>query len=259
MIRKLVNIPRAIIDLFSPWRSGMTTGQKSSLTYMLFVLKWNKWLHAERMVDKVHLFGHELHCINSASTQHMLKEIFADEVYRIAGIDNTSIRVLDAGANIGLAAIYFSVMYKGAVIDSFEPAQFAYDLLKRNTAHYPGIREHKAAIGDKDGYVNAINGFDTASINQRFEQANTRDERSVRMYSLSEWLLQHEYDVVKLDIEGDEKNVLMDCMGKGLIGKVKCWLIEFHDAHVEEVWTTEFTSMGYSTEKRKDVCCFYKF
>lgn len=54
--------------------------------------------------------------------------------------------IVDAGANIGLASIYFANNYPEAKIIAIEPEQSNFELLKKNVAPYPNIIPLQAAL-----------------------------------------------------------------------------------------------------------------
>lgn len=59
--------------------------------------------------------------------------------------------ILDIGANIGIASIFFALRYPSAKIYAFEPIPENFELLKRNIEGYGNIKAYPVALGTEDG------------------------------------------------------------------------------------------------------------
>src|SRR5687768_1377938 len=59
--------------------------------------------------------------------------------------------IIDAGANIGLSAIFFANRFPAAKIIAIEPERSNYDLLLENIKEYPNISPVLAGINNADG------------------------------------------------------------------------------------------------------------
>jgi len=137
--------------------------------------------------------------------------------------------ILDLGANIGLASIYYSRKYPQAKIFAVEPEKSNYQLLVKNTAHNPnitclnyGIWNRVTNLEIKAGYDNW--GFRTEEVD--YENADTIQAISIDKimedYSLKQ------IDILKIDIEGSEKELFQKNVEKWL-PKTKAIIIELHD------------------------------
>lgn len=159
-------------------------------------------------------------------------EIFIDDNYRVDGLRGVRY-IVDAGANIGVSAVYFAETYPDARIDCFEPNPESRTYLEENTASYPNVTVHPYALGERDGdisfYVDAeIQGSSIASA-VNLLQAKRRPSReiSVPMRMLSSYLTEP-VDILKLDVEGGEMGIMKDLVSSGAIEKVRVILMEFH-------------------------------
>lgn len=139
--------------------------------------------------------------------------------------------IIDAGANIGLSAVFFAHKYPSATVVAVEPEPRNFEVLKKNTAPYPNIIPVQAALwgGNLDlsitdpGYGEW--GFRTLEVS-----ANNRGLCKVAGVTIDKLMseLGIEYvDVLKIDIEGAEKEVLETC--SPWIGSVGTIVIELHD------------------------------
>ena len=86
--------------------------------------------------------------------------------------------ILDIGAHIGCAALYFASQYPNTAIYSFEPVPENFKLLQQNVGEQPNIRAFNVALGDKDSLRNirAANPHNLASFS--FYQAEDNNDRN---------------------------------------------------------------------------------
>jgi len=162
------------------------------------------------------------------------KQIFIDNEYTFVVKTQPKV-IIDAGANIGLASIYFANRYPNAKIIAIEPEQSNFKILKENIAPYSNIIPIQAALWNKNEQINLVDpglgkwGFMTESKKSseclldntcHLVTAMTMD-KIMEKYSLDK------IDILKIDIEGAEKEVFADT--SSWIGKVKSIVIELHE------------------------------
>jgi FkbM family methyltransferase len=111
--------------------------------------------------------------------------------------------IVDCGAHIGFAALWFSLTFPRATIFAVEPVPDNFELLRRNVSSHPNITPIQAAIWDRETRVDLINenGEPWAWVTRESDSGNARTV-TVRD------LLRREPDsvplIVKIDIEGSE-------------------------------------------------------
>jgi FkbM family methyltransferase len=126
--------------------------------------------------------------------------------------------VLDIGANIGAATVFFSELYPAAKIHSFEPIPGNLEILKMNAASRgrPGsIDCHLLALSDRDGELQMIhspgaNNHGGWSFYQRGAAGN-EEKVSVPVRKSGDFVRElglDRIDVIKIDTEGAEKEIL---------------------------------------------------
>ncbi|MCF8199342.1 MAG: FkbM family methyltransferase [Sulfuritalea sp.] len=126
--------------------------------------------------------------------------------------------VLDIGANIGAATVFFSEAYPTAQIHAFEPIPDNLELLKKNAASRgrPGsIQCHHLALSDHDGELKMIhspgaNNHGGWSFYQRGASGN-EEKISVPVRKSGDFVRElglDRIDVIKIDTEGAEKEIL---------------------------------------------------
>ncbi|NQZ66454.1 MAG: FkbM family methyltransferase [Lentisphaeria bacterium] len=138
--------------------------------------------------------------------------------------------IIDAGANIGLAAIFFTHKFPNATIIALEPETENFDLLKKNSEGYSNIIPLKAALWDSEGTLNLS---DPGSGNWGFRVSEDHNEctidstQSVTVKGLMEKYDRSMIDILKLDIEGAEVEVLSS--SKSWLPYVETIIVELHD------------------------------
>ncbi|PQJ20611.1 FkbM family methyltransferase [Tenacibaculum sp. SG-28] len=164
----------------------------------------------------------------------IFQQVFFNGEYNIP-LDFEPKNIIDAGANIGLAAIFFSNKYPNAKIISIEPEASNFLLLEENTKHYDNITPLNKALSNISnqelyvvdrGYGNS--GFMTESIEK---SGNKDSESSVKAVTVDDIMHQYNYefiDIIKIDIEGYEKE-LFENNTDNWLKNTKCLIIELHD------------------------------
>ncbi len=164
--------------------------------------------------------------------------------------------IVDAGAYTGISAAYFALRYPTAKIIAVEPNPVSFDLLQRNTNRFSNVIAIQAALWTNDTEVILS---DRATGDWGFTiVGGIRGEASFRVPAISMKTLMQQYaiahiDLLKLDIEGAERDVLEQ--SKYWIGKVGCIAVELHDriqpgcAEAMRVATEDFDQTSIHGEK----------
>ncbi|MBR3051744.1 MAG: FkbM family methyltransferase [Selenomonadaceae bacterium] len=139
--------------------------------------------------------------------------------------------ILDCGGNIGCTAVYFANKYPAAQIYSVEPEKNNFKLLKFNTAFYDNIHPLKSALWDKETFIRVEDkGFGIAGF-MTFE-TTADDPDAFKTTTVAKLLAESsfdEIDLLKIDIEGAEKEVFSAPDVDEWLPKVKVLTIELHD------------------------------
>ena len=165
----------------------------------------------------------------------LYREIFLDEIYRFS-TDSKVPLIIDCGANMGMAVIYFKSQYPESEILAFEPNPSAYALLEKNIAvnHIMGVSLFNYAITDVEGpmafYVPEQKGSLSASSKHNSEEARI----VVAGRRLSGLLSGKKPDFIKIDVEGDEEKIIKDLKEHHLLKSVGQLAIEFHPQEERE-------------------------
>jgi FkbM family methyltransferase len=184
-------------------------------------LKYLKHLPAGKTYQQT-LFGKPLLFNAPQELIHGLKEIFLEEIYKQEL--PTHARILDCGANIGLSVIYLKRICATARITAFEPDKANFELLVRNlqTFEMTDVDIREEAIWKEDTTVEFSTNKGMASQIEQHPGTGTTSIKAVRLRNF----LNERVDFLKLDIEGAEYEVLMDCKEK--LANVQRMFIEYH-------------------------------
>ena len=134
--------------------------------------------------------------------------------------------VIDAGANIGLSAVFFANRFPDATIIAIEPEEQNFALLRRNTASYEQIVPLHAALWSEDTTLRLSNPDDRVD-SYRFDPVAVGS--AVPAFSVPSILNRYGMaaaDVLKIDIEGGETVVFQS--SDSWIDRVRMFVVELH-------------------------------
>lgn len=138
--------------------------------------------------------------------------------------------IVDAGANVGMASIYFAHKYPGAKIIAIEAEASNFDVLARNVRPYPAIMPIHAALWNRDGEISVCEADPATGVSGNWAFVTREGPgvkiRAITMPTLMKELQIQAVDLVKIDIEGAEKEVFE---AGDWIKSVRCLMIELHD------------------------------
>lgn len=171
------------------------------------------------------LLGIPLTIVDSASFLSAFYQIFQHRIYDFEVTRNDP-RILDCGANIGLATLFWKGRYPNARITAFEPDPAVFAVLSENcrTWRLDHVSLVNAAVWDREGLLEFhAEGSDAGRIADDLEGSGPRI--SVEAVRLREYL-GTPVDMLKLDIEGAETAVLLDCEDR--LENVEKLFVEYH-------------------------------
>lgn len=143
------------------------------------------------------------------------------------GLPSRADVIVDAGANIGLTSLFYANRFPRAKIFAIEAENSNFQLLQKNVLAYPNITPIHAALLHKDGNTTVAHPPYDPSGHWGFVVEG--DQGNV--LSLTFPALMHAFDIdyvdlLKVNIEGSEKEVFEACDWQDRLGSV---VIELHD------------------------------
>lgn len=161
------------------------------------------------------------------SDKAIFHQVFSQRQYYIDALPAIKAeRIIDAGANIGLASIFFSNMFPSAEIIAIEPQTDNFDLLKKNLEPYDKVECVHAALWYQQEKITIKNPDSlAASYMVQADQTSTID--GITIQSLLEDRKWEKVDILKMDIEGAEKEIFS--APTDWLKQVRLLIIELHD------------------------------
>jgi FkbM family methyltransferase len=188
------------------------------------------------------------------------EEVILKEDYNLTINFNPS-TIIDGGANIGLTSVFFANKYPNADIVAVEPEEGNFEMLKKNTKNYGRISLIRSGIWSHPAILSVIdegkgnNSFTVAEIlSPKVDSIN-----AISIYDIMQERSWDTIDILKLDIEGAEKNVFEKNFEQWL-PRVKILIIEFHDRMVEGCSSTVLKALSnysFRSEIKGENTIFY--
>jgi FkbM family methyltransferase len=194
------------------------------------------WRHACRLAERmprytpgeIELTGYRIAYADLLTLCPQWRDIFVDASLRFEA-RTAQPRILDCGANVGLASLYFKRLYPGARITAFEADATVAALCRRNLEKNGAgdVDVQAAAVWREEGVVRfRQEGADAGAVDGMSADARG-PATTVRAVRLRDVLASEPIDLLKLDIEGAEHLVLPDCAD--LLARVDAMLIDVHE------------------------------
>ncbi|MBL7952456.1 MAG: FkbM family methyltransferase [Flavobacteriales bacterium] len=157
------------------------------------------------------------------SVAWQIKEFFGDERMKFTSAARRPL-VIDCGANVGVSLLYYHAIMPHAHVICFEPDAKVFACLEQNMRAngVTGVECRKEVVWvHADGVSFGSEGADGGSV------LRTKNSSLLPSVRLRDVLMEHEsIDLLKVDIEGAETEVLLDC-GSAL-GRVRNLYVEYH-------------------------------
>jgi FkbM family methyltransferase len=158
------------------------------------------------------------------------EEILAGKTYPEVPFVSEVKTVLDIGANIGAASVFFATSYPGATIYALEPASSPFGLLQQNVGTLANVRAFDFGLFSETTSSSLYRGRNDSVESSIFPTARTEEEQeSVQLHSAPEFLAEQgleSIDILKLDTEGCEVPILRAL--RPYIPAMKLIYVEYH-------------------------------
>jgi FkbM family methyltransferase len=194
--------------------------------------KLSRWLNLCRMAihPSGNILGFYLEYCNGESLRHLYEEIFAREEYFFE-CDNPNPLILDCGANIGVATVFFKWLYPQSTVVAFEADPTTFRVLQHNIQRNQlrNVSAHNVALWDTDDRISFfVNDRHPGSLLMSVKQNRTLGtEIKVEARRLSQYI-NVPVDLLKVDLEGSEDRVISDLLLSGKLGLVRQMILEYH-------------------------------
>jgi len=197
--------------------------------------------------------------LNAESLLFLFQEIFLSKDY-LFECSNRSPRIVDCGSNIGVSILYFKRIFPNSEIIGIEPNPVVFRLLERNIREnkIEGITLLNYCLSDHEGIENFFveQGGTNNLAGSIFKSRGNRFEVEVKAKRLSSIIKQERFDLIKIDVEGAERQIFSDLSENKLLNCSDKFLIEYHHhpemKNILPSLLDEFETNGYKYNLRAD-------
>jgi FkbM family methyltransferase len=160
---------------------------------------------------------------------YTFKQVFLEDQYNFH-IPFIPATIIDGGANIGLASVYFAHRFPQASIVAIEPSQENFQVVEKNIAGCTKVKAKLGGIWNDNTHLAIVNAKDNDNAFM-VEEVEASTQGSIPAYSIGSIVQEMNWstiDLLKLDIEGSEKEVF-EKNYESWLPHTKMIIIEVHD------------------------------
>lgn len=195
--------------------------------------------------------------VGSKLESKMFASICLRESYHPGRTSWAPTTVLDAGANVGYAAVFFASLFPDCQVCAVEPEERNFKRLKANCAPYANIRCIQGALVGRECRMNVVNqggrtdSFQVVDADGPEEAGQIEGFTVTSLMRLLEW---NRIGLLKVDIEGSESDVFGNAE-KEWLESVDMFAIEVHDSATNQSSKAVFQALagieeGYALRPR---------
>jgi FkbM family methyltransferase len=156
------------------------------------------------------------------------EQVFINREYQFNLEGDPSV-IIDAGANVGMSSVFFSLSYPKARIIAIEPDPTNFEILKENAKRFSNIKPINVALWSHKSVV-SLSSSNGGHWGVRVVGESSSAEKNTNAQSLSSILEENnilKVDILKVDIEGSELELFED--PSAWIDRVNFICAELHD------------------------------
>lgn len=188
-----------------------------------------------------------------AETRFVLNEIFLDRCYDVPGVNLADCKsILDIGANMGVFALYAADRAPLAEIHCFEPSSENFVILQKNVFNNDvRAKLYSLAVAPTCGigYLSLAGGAQEYSLSSAGPW--TEQVECVDLKRLFELTAVENFDFVKIDIEGAEREIINECPDE-LLCRMRALSLEWHHSWEElGALVRRLETIGFLAERVK--------
>lgn len=194
---------------------------------------WRKACDEARRVPRytrgsIRLLNYDIEYVDLLTLCPQWNDLFVRETLRVH-LDEASPRILDCGANVGLASLYFKKLYPRARVTAYEADPDICAVLEANLRRNgcEDVEVVNAAVWTSKGPVSfRCEGADSGAVDSvaAFSSSKVTNVPGVHLRNV---LAEGEVSLLKLDIEGGEEDVVRDCFDA--LRNVRVLLLDLHE------------------------------
>ena len=182
---------------------------------------------------KVPMLKHPIFLRKWGSDITTFDQIFLTGIYKLPKDFQPKV-IIDCGANVGMATVYFATRFPDAIILAIEPEESNFNILVLNCKPYPHVIPIRKAVWHTSGKLHIIDGGKGNYAFMVKESIDPSDKvvSSIDAVSISDLMNEYRFDevgFVKMDIEGAEKFIFSENYDYWL-SRTNALSIEIHES-----------------------------
>lgn len=261
MKKLLYHLKRIVVYLFLAHsnRNLVTFRERSSASKTLISLYLKSIGRNKGNQVTTKFFDFKITGLNAASLLYLFNEIFLKKEYAFS-CESGQPRIIDCGANIGSAVLFFKKLYPQAEIIAIEPNPIIFKLLEKNVIdnNLKGVRLLNCCLSNIEGlqdFFFETEGTDNLS-GSIYETRGNKFQVRVESKKLSSIIRDESFDLIKIDVEGAEREIFQDLVESGKIESCSNYYMEYHHhPNMEDKFTemvSVFSKNGFAYKIRAD-------
>ena len=230
--------------------SGYEFKYKIEILKVLNSLYLKSIFYKEREEVTQKIFGYHVTAYDYGNLLYLFKEVFISKEYYFRA-EKPNPAIIDCGANIGMAILYFKFLYPECIIKAFEPNPLAFYLLNKNITqnNLSSVELKNVALSNIDGSIDFFTkGRKGMLVASMIKERGGDDCITIQSHKMSDFIKGDKFDLLKMDIEGAETEVLEDLILTDKITNISSYIIEYH--HRIDQNRTSFTNFVRPFEER---------
>lgn len=146
----------------------------------------------------------------------------------------SKLNFIDAGSNVGLTSVFFSKFFPGSRYINIEPDTSNFETMSYNLSanSIESVEKVKGGVWSTNSYLKIVSDFRDKN-DWSFRVEETLGPTDIKAFSINHLIEKNDFsfiDILKMDIEGSEKEVLTSPKADvSYLSKTKCIAIEIHD------------------------------
>jgi FkbM family methyltransferase len=189
----------------------------------------NKFVRNEGAITQK-IFDYNVTAYDYGTLQFLFKEIFLANDYYFDTL-KSSPQIIDCGANIGMAILFFKKAYPNCSIMAFEPNPYAFELLEKNVKqnNLTKVQLFNIGLSNISGEIDFFISENKGTLVGSFiKERGGKNKITVKTQKLSSFINTNVFDLIKIDIEGAEIEVIDDLATQGKLEQCERYIIEYH-------------------------------
>lgn len=211
------------------WSRYKTWHEKKEVFKVLLSLRYKAEIQNFQTSIEQNIFGFTVTGRTPAELLYLFREIFLGVQYKFSH-PNDYPAIIDAGANIGMAILYFKKEYPNCSILAFEPNPVVFKILEQNVSQnkLKNVEIVNAGLSDSTGTITFYTNPGNSLISSIDANRGGFEAKEVASKQLSSYIHGKNFDLGKIDVEGAEWQVIQDLSKTNTLKNINHYIVEYH-------------------------------